>query len=655
MRDKRFKDAAVVLKKYLNEEPKDIQALYLSAVCSRYLRSWDDALDKIRLINGTTVGHTRALQEEGHIYKAMGQLNKALQSYSRATYANPSLHASWRGQIEILLLQKREAEALRIKPHLERLMKLPPPLVAVMDFTAQGKYGKAEDLCRAFLKEHPHHIDAMRLLADLGSRLSALDDAEFLLESALLLDPGNSQLRIDYIQILRKRQKFANAVSEAKKLFQDEPEIAQHESLYAITTMQIGDFDTAVALFDNILKRIPGEPGTLTSKGHALKTMGETARAIDSYKLATKSQIGQGEAWHSLANLKTVKFAEQDVDEMNKSLEGDQLQLKDRIYLQFSLGKAYEDLQDYDRSFQFYEEANRGKKMQSRYKSAQITQEFRDERELFTSSFIENHDGTGHTATDPIFIVGLPRSGSTLLEQILSSHSLVDGTLELPNLLALVHKLRRGDRLTGPNNYPQVLADLSPEQYYAFGEAYLADTQIHRGGAPYFIDKMPNNFRHIGLIKLILPNAKIIDARRHPMACCFSGYKQFFAEGQEFTYDLTDIGNYYRDYVELMDFWHHSFPGQILDVQYEDVVDDLEKQVRRILEYCGLPFESACLDFHETKRLIRTPSSEQVRQPIYRSGMDQWMNYEHHLEPLKKALGPVLDRYPAQGIRIDSH
>ncbi len=646
MRNKRFEDAAVALEKCLDDEPRDIQALYLSAVCLRYLKSLDKALERIRQINATTVGHTRALQEEGHIYKAMGQMNEALQSYSRATHANPSLQASWRGQIEILLRQKREPEALRIKPHLERLIQLSPPLVAVMDLTAQGKYGKAEDLCRRFLKKHPHHVDAMRLLADLGARLSALDDAEFLLESALLLEPRNTQLRIDYIQVLRKRQKFAEALSEAEKLFRDEPEIAQHESLYAITTMQIGDYETAVALFDNILKNIPGEPGTLTSKGHALKTMGETARAIESYKLATKSLIGQGEAWHSLANLKTVKFSEQDVNEMIKSLEGRQLQLKDRIYLQFSLGKAYEDLHDFDRSFQYFEEANSGKKMQSRYKSEQITQEFHDEQELFTPSFIKDHEGVGHAATDPIFIVGLPRSGSTLLEQILSSHSLVDGTLELPNLLSLVHKLRRGDRLTGPNNYPQVLADLSPEQYYAFGEAYLADTQIHRHGAPYFIDKMPNNFRHIGLIKLILPNAKIIDARRHPMACCFSGYKQFFAEGQEFTYDLSDIGNYYRDYVELMDFWHDSYKGQLLHVQYEDVVDDLEKQVRRILEYCGLPFESACLDFYETKRLVRTPSSEQVRQPIYRSGVDQWRNYEKHLEPLQKALGTVLDRYP---------
>lgn len=653
MRDKCFEEAAVVLDKCLDEEPKDIQALYLSAVCKRYLRSWNEALDIIRLINATTVGHTRALQEEGHIYKAMGQLNKALHSYSRATHANPSLLASWRGQLEILLLQKREPEALRIKPYLERLMKLPPPLVAVMDLTAQGKYGKAEDLCRQFLKKHAHHVEAMRLLADLGSRLSALDDAEFLLESALLLEPKNSQLRIDYIQILRKRQKFANAVSEAEKLFQDEPEIAQHESLYAITTMQIGDYDTALALFDNILKNIPGEPGSLTSKGHALKTMGETARAIESYKLATKSLVGQGEAWYSLANLKTVKFAEQDVDEMIKSLDGHQLQLKDRIYLQFSLGKAYEDMGDFDRSFHYYEEANRGKQLQSRYKSAQVTRESREEQELFTSSFIKNLEGAGHTASDPIFIVGLPRSGSTLLEQILSSHSLVDGTLELPNVLSLVHKLRRGSRLTGPDHYPAVLADLSPEQYYEFGETYLADTQIHRHGAPYFIDKMPNNFRHIGLIKLILPNAKIIDARRHPMACCFSGYKQFFAEGQEFTYDLSDIGTYYRDYVELMDFWNNSFKGQILHVQYEDVVDDLEKQVRRILEYCGLPFESACLEFYETKRLVRTPSSEQVRQPIYRSGVGQWKNYEDHLEPLKKALGPVLDRYPTTASHRD--
>jgi hypothetical protein len=239
---------------------------------------------------------------------------------------------------------------------------------------------------------------------------------------------------------------------------------------------------------------------------------------------------------------------------------------------------------------------------------------------------------------EPIFIVGLPRAGSTLLEQILASHSQVDGTLELPNVLSLVHKLRRGPEFSGLYHYPACIDTLQSEQLREFGEAYIRDTQIHRQGAAFFIDKMPNNFRHIGLIKLMLPNAKIIDARRDPMACCFSGFKQLFAEGQEFTYSLEDLGHYYRDYVQLMDFWQQAFPGEILHMQYEQVVDDFETQVHKLLDFCGLPFEQNCLSFYENKRAVRTASSEQVRQPIYRGGLDQWRNFEAYLQPLATAL-----------------
>ncbi len=269
------------------------------------------------------------------------------------------------------------------------------------------------------------------------------------------------------------------------------------------------------------------------------------------------------------------------------------------------------------------------------------------QRDVCTAELFERRSGCGHAVPDPIFIVGLPRAGSTLLEQILSSHSQVDGTLELPNILSLSHRLRRRARQEGATEYPGILNELSDEELETFGREFIDDTRIHRQGAPYFIDKMPNNFRHIGLIRLILPNAKIIDARRHPMACCFSGFKQLFAEGQEFTYDLTDAGRYYRDYVNLRDHWDAVLPGKVLRVHYEDVVADTAGQVRRILDYCGLPYEDACVNFHETRRSVRTPSSEQVRQPIYTSGLEQWRNFEPWLEPLEHALGDVLARYPS--------
>jgi len=646
MRDKHFEKALSVLGETLVEQPENVEALYYSAVSLRYLNRLDESLQNLRALRKVAPSYGRGLQEEGHIYRAMGNLKQALHLYTRATHANPSLQGSWRGQIEILLKQNREAEALRIKPHLERVLKMPKPLIAAMDHIAQGKLSNAEDLCRDFLKQRPHHVEAMRLLAEVGVKLNILHDAEFLLESALKLEPENDLLRVDYIEALRKRQKIEAAHAQVLTLYKANPNNVHFESLYAVLCMQMGDYDKALELFDQVLTKIPGDPVTLTSKGHALKTCGNTAEAIATYKMATKSSVAYGEAWHSLANLKTVKFDEEDIGKMLAQLEGDDLKFMDRVYINFSLGKAFEDAEKFDQAFSHYAAGNKAKKAQSRYSAEQMTDEFNQQKQVFTDQFITDAKDCGNSAPDPIFVVGLPRAGSTLLEQILSSHSQVDGTLELPNVLSLVNDLRRGGNMTGDNLYPSILETLDTDKFLEFGETYIRDTQVHRQNAPFFIDKMPNNFRHIGLIKLMLPNAKIIDARRHPMGCCFSGFKQLFAEGQAFSYDLADAGTYFRDYESLMDFWQTAFPEQILHVQYEDVVNNFEPQVRRILDYCGLPFEESCLSFYKTERAVRTPSSEQVRQPIYRGGIDQWKNFEAYLGPLKEALGPVLDRYP---------
>jgi len=314
----------------------------------------------------------------------------------------------------------------------------------------------------------------------------------------------------------------------------------------------------------------------------------------------------------------------------------------DQVYLNFALGKAAEDAGDFAGAFSCYARGNDLKKAQVHYVAEETRRDFAEQMRACDRALFTAREGWGCPAPDPIFIVGLPRAGSTLLEQILSSHSQVDGTLELPNILSLAGRLRRQGRSPGKRPYPQNLADLSADELKKFGEQFMEDTRIHRQGAPLFIDKMPNNFRHIGLIKLILPNAKIIDARRAPMACCFSGYKQLFADGQLFSYSLADMGAYYRDYVDLMQHWDTVLPGQVLRVQHEDVVHDLEGQVRRMLDYCGLEFEEACLNFHQTERSVRTPSSEQVRQPIFDTALEQWRNFEPWLGPLKEALGPEL-------------
>ncbi len=641
---RRFDEALDDLGRLLDTDPDNPDALYMSAVCHRYAGNHEAALDLLERLKIVSPEHGRAHQEEGHNYRDLGRSDAALAAYARASRFNPALEASWRGQLQILGDKGLTVPADQVRTQLDWLRSLPKPLVAVIDLVAQGRLLKGEDLCREFLKKVPHHVEGMRLLADIGMRLGVLDDAEFLLERAVRLEPDNVKARIDYIQVLRKRQKFERALEEAKRLLASDSDNPQFLSLYAIESMQTGDYATALDVFDRVLEQLPDDPGTLTSKGHALKTRGDYEAAVESYRAALARAPGHGEAYYSLANLKVYSFDDDEVEAMQAQENNSDLPFMDRVYLNFALGKAFEDAARYETSFGYYERGNRLKKSQSRYDAVQMSDDLAAQREICTAEFFASRQGFGHEAPDPIFIVGLPRAGSTLLEQILSSHSQVDGTLELPNILSLSQRLRRAGRHDGSLPYPENLAELSLEQCREYGEEFIRDTGIHRQGAPFFIDKMPNNFRHLGLIRLILPNAKVIDARRNPMACCFSGFKQLFAEGQEFTYDLEDIGRYYRDYVELMDHWDAVLPDFVLRVTHEDVVDDLESQVRRILEFCGLQFEASCLEFHRTERNIRTPSSEQVRQPINRGGLDYWRHYEPWLGPLKEALGEDIRR-----------
>ena len=629
-----------------DEVEKNDDVLYMLAVCQRYLSKHSSALATLEKLKSLVPEHSRAFQETGHVYRAMNNAGAALNAFSRATQINPALAASFRAQIDILTATDRSHLTGQLKQQLESLEALPKPLVAVTDLIAQGKLIKAEQLCKAFMQKVPRNIEGMRLLADIGSRLGVLEDAEFLLESAVEFAPDHTKARIDYIQVLRKRQNYQESLRQAKLLLDADPSNPQFQSVFAVESMQSGDYDTALSMFESILKILPEDPVTLTSRGHALKTQGQTEDAIDSYRRAIKKYAAHGEAYYSLANLKLFSFSDEEIQAMEAQESNLGISHQSRIYLNFALGKAYEDKGLFDKAFMFYERGNAFKKSQSRYKASDLTAEFKAQTEVFDDAFIASHANTGFTSPDPIFIVGLPRSGSTLLEQILASHSQVDGTMELPNMLALAQKLRRGERMSAVNHYPGILKELPAEQFLEFGEKFIDETRVHRGSAPFFIDKMPNNFRHVGLIKLMLPNAKIIDARRHPMGSCFSGFKQLFAEGQEFTYGLEEVGTYYRDYVELMDHWDKVLPGQVLRVQYEEVVADLDTQVRRILDYCGLEFEESCINFHETDRSVRTPSSEQVRQPIYQSGVEQWKNFESNLDPLKQALGPVLERYP---------
>jgi len=641
----RFEGALEHLQNVLRNDPHHVDALYMKAVCLRYLKQTEAARTALAELKQVAPDFGRALQEEGHLYRDAGDDRGAIAAYRAATIANPALQAAWSALADGLERNGEPAEARQCRAQAEALSRLPKPLLAASHHLYENRVHKAEGLARSFLQKHPRHVEGMRILAEIGKRFGVLDDAEFLLESAAEFEPDNIAVRLDYIEILRKRQKHEAALEQANALLSRDPGNPVFLSRHAVESLAVGDYETALAGFDRVLAALPEDAGTHAARAHALKTMGRTDEAVDAYRRAYEARADYGEAWYGLANLKTYRFTDDEIDRMRAQEAAVGLRTHDRVHLCFALGKAYEDRDDYDRAFEYYERGNDLKRTQTRYTSDIMDQELQAQADVCTAELFSAQAGKGCTAPDPIFILGLPRAGSTLLEQILASHSQVDGTLELPDILATAHRLRGRNRGDGAGRYPQILHELSAEQLRELGEDYIENTRIHRADAPFFTDKMPNNFRHIGLIKLILPNAKIIDARREPMACCFSGFKQLFAEGQEFTYGLDEIGRYYRGYVELMDHWDRVLPGEILRVQYEDVVADLETQVRRILDFCGLPFEQACLDFHATDRAVRTASSEQVRQPIYDSGVEQWRHFERHLDPLKSALGPALEGY----------
>ncbi len=624
----------------LADDPEHQDGLYMAAVAARYQGAHDAAERYLQRLKLAVPDYGRAWQEEGHLALAKGDADRALAAFQAATRYNPALTASWRAQADLARAAGRAAAADLAEAQLTRLQALPRELLVVTNHLHEGRILKAEEIARAFLRANPRHVEGMRLLADIGSRLGVHEDADFLLETAIALEPDNLQLRIDHIQVLRKRQKFSAALEQARTLLDREPHSPVFQSLFAIESMQAGDYETALAMFETVLKALPNDAVSRTSYGHALKTYGKSDEAIASYRAAVSADPHHGDAWYALANLKTYRFSDDEVAAMEAAQASANLSFMSRVHIAFALGKAFEDRNAPDAAFAHYARGNALKRQQTRYTTEQMQAELAAQIEHCTPELFAAQTDKGCPAPDPIFIVGLPRAGSTLIEQILASHSQVDGTLELPNILALAHRLRGRKQITDRDRYPRVLHELSGDDLRALGQDYIDNTQVHRRGAPYFTDKMPNNFRHLGLIHAILPNAKIIDARRAPLDCCWSGFKQLFAEGQEFTYGLDDIGHYFRAYVDLMDHWETVLPkGRILRVQHEDVLDDLEGQVRRILDYCGLEFEPACVEFHKTDRAVRTASSEQVRQPLSRSGQDQWKPFAPHLGPLMQALG----------------
>ena len=526
--------------------------------------------------------------------------------------------------------------------HSQQVQQDPALLLAGMALV-DNDLPTAERILRPYLKQRPTDVKAIRMMAELAARIGRLGDSENLLRRALEIAPGFTAARTNLATVLYKQNRHADAIVELERLEHDGTANLGHASLKAAALGRIGGHEESIALYRKLLEARPREPKLWMSYGHNLKTVGEQAESIAAYRKALAIAPALGEAWWSLANLKTVRFSDDDIGAMEKSLRDPELGDEDRFHLHFALGKAAEDKGDPKTSFGHYLEANDLRRSLLDYSAHDIHGHVERAVALFTPEFFAARDGGGCPAPDPIFILGLPRAGSTLVEQILASHPAIEGTAELPDIPAIARRLDGRKARGDASRYPDCLAGLEPAALQALGEEYLERARVQRfTDRPLFIDKLPNNWAHVGLIRLILPNAKIIDARRHPLACGFSNFKQHYARGQRFSYDLAEIGAYYRDYVTLMRHFDAALPGCVHRVIHEELVDDPENEVRRLLDFLGLPFDPGCLAFYDNPRAVRTASSEQVRRPISREGLDQWKAFEPWLDPLKQALGPVL-------------
>ncbi len=620
--------------------PDSVAATRILAAAFRLQKMPQKGLDVLTPLLAGQADSPGVLHEIAQCQGGVGRGDDAIRSLRKAVAIEPKHAAAWQSLgHQLAVAGDDEGSRQAFQRHFE-LSTRHPELVEAARLLRDGKLGKAERIVRELLKKHPTDVSAIRMLADIGFKMGQLKDASHLLERCLQLAPDFHAARHSYAMILMRRQKPEAAIHETEKLLALEPNNPNFLTLKASVLNRIGDQAEALELYEKVLKNYPNQARAQMSYGHTLKTVGRLDEAIEAYKKCIRLSPEVGEAYWSLANLKTFRFSDEDIDNMRKQVTTEGGDADDQSHLAFALGKALEDGKRYDESFKFYRRGNGIRRVGHRHNPKVNVLESLRQIQALPRAFFEQRKGWGCQAPDPIFVVGLPRAGSTLLEQILASHSQVQGTSELMDIISIARALGNKDRKNPAGKYPEVLAGLTQDQVRELGESYLETTRIQRSDSPFFIDKMPNNFRHIGLIHLILPNSKIVDARRHPMGGCFSGFKQLFAHGQTFTYDLEDIGKYYRDYIRVMDHWDAVLPGRVHRVQYEEMVADTEAQIRALLDYCDLEFEEQCLRFYEVERAIRTPSAEQVRKPIYKEGLEQWRNFEAHLDPLKEALGP---------------
>ncbi len=632
--------AEVQAREILKVVPGEAKTLLLLSAALRAQGKFAEAVEildnpVLARIDPAVLDYERAL---GHARGSHPQ--EAIDALKRVVKREPDHRAAWRLMGDQYILIGDSAGADRAYLHHVDAVVSDRHMIEAATALYDNKLPDAETILRAQLKAFPTDIAAIRMLAEIAARLERYDEAERLLSRALALAPSFDAARSNLVTVLHRQNKSAEALGEIETLLKRHPGHAGYRNQQAVVLARLGESARAVELYRGVLKDVPNQPKIWMSFGHTLKTAGQQAEAVEAYRQSVRQQPSLGEAWWSLANLKTFRFGDSDITAMTHALADADLSAEDRLHLDFALGKAFEDRGEYETSFTHYERANALRHGMLAYDADKVSEHKDTLKRGLTADFFAGRPDGGSETPAPIFVVGLPRSGSTLVEQILASHSRIEGTMELPDIFAMVGRLK--DAAAKPF-YPDVLAALTPAERTTLGEEYLARTRIHRKlGRPLFIDKMPNNFLQIGFIALILPKAKIIDVRRHPMACGFSCFKQHFARGQGFTYSLSDIGRYYHDYVELMAHYDSVLPGRIHHIQYEALVADLETNVRQLLDYCGLAYEENCLRFYQNDRIVRTASSEQVRMPIFSDALEHWRHYEKWLEPLRKALGPAV-------------
>jgi tetratricopeptide (TPR) repeat protein len=640
--------AAEQAREVLNVDPVHPTArLILGAALRRGGRA-RQALDVLEPL-GSELPHAAPVYLELGVARAeTGHLPGAIAALRRALQLNPASADGWRFLADYLQADGDEDGAGEARVRYVAVAARDPRLKEAAAALMHNDLPLADRRLRAHLGLYPTDVAALRMLAEVAGRLRKYVEAQELLERCLELAPEFDAARQNYAAVLNRQAKPAAALPHAERLLAKDAGNPGHLSLKAAILANLGDYRGSIDLYGKVLRDHPQQPKVWMSLAHALKTARRADESVTAYRRAIEMEPTLGEAYWSLANLKTFRFSAQDASAMRSALDRTDLAEEDRLHLEFALGKALEDEGSYESSFAHYAAGNAQHRLHHPYSADENSRFVSRSKRQFSAEFFSARGVAAIPVSPvPIFIVGLPRAGSTLIEQILASHPLVEGTIELPDIPQLVRELVGRDEGGHEDHFFEALAALSAPQLAELGERYLASTRVHRTrGAPYFIDKMPNNCLYIGLIQLILPNAKIIDARRHPLGCCFSAFKQHFSRGQSFTYDLEDLGRYYADYVELMAHTDEVLPGRVHRVFYETMVRDTESEVRRLLDYCGLAFDERCLKFYDNERPVRTASSEQVRRPIFTEGLDHWRHYEPWLSPLKRALGETLTAYP---------